>query len=41
MKKFHLMVEQARIWATQMGHQGEMHRDEVRKLVEAGLSDVK
>lgn len=38
MKKFLEIVRKAKEWATQMGYEGAQHRDEVRKIVEAELS---
>jgi hypothetical protein len=32
-----LQIEQAKIWATQMGYLGEEHRDQVSALVKASL----
>jgi len=37
--KLKLTIEQAKEWATQMGYQGEAHRDEVAKLVISSLED--
>jgi hypothetical protein len=34
-----MLIEQAKVWATQMGHEGDIHRDEVAKLVIAGIKD--
>lgn len=36
---FKLIVEQAKIWATEMGYEGEKHRTQVQKYVVASLED--
>jgi len=40
MNQFHKIVKKARTWATQMGYEGEQHRDEVKKYVDAELENL-
>lgn len=40
METFRKIVKDARIHATQMGHEGEKHRDEVIRIVTDKLKDI-